>query len=45
MISKKSEEKEKWRCSDLEADCCSMWRNIKALIEERLLSENVIPIL
>ena len=39
---KKSEEKGKRRCSDYEVDCCSMRRNIKAVVEEHLSSENVI---
>ena len=41
LIGKKSEER---RCSDWKVDCCSMWRNIKAVVEEHLSSENVIPI-
>ena len=31
----------KRRCSDKDVDCCSMWRNIKAVVEEHLSSENV----
>ena len=38
---KKSEEKEKRRCSKKKIDCRSLWRNIKTVIEEYVLSENV----
>ena len=39
---KKTEEKGKRRCLDWEVDCCSIWSNIKAVVEEHLSSENVI---
>ena len=42
---KKSEEKEKRRRSDQEADCCSMWNNIKTVVEEHLSSENTYILL
>ena len=41
LRSKKSKEKEKGRLSDQEVDCCSMWINIKTVVEEHLSSENV----
>ena len=37
-------EKRKRRCSDQEVDCCSMWSNIKVVVEEPLSSENLIYI-
>ena len=40
LISKKVWRKR--RCSDQEVDCYSMWRNIKAVSEEHLSSENVV---
>ena len=40
-LVKKSKEKEKERCSDQEFDCCSMWINIKTVLEEHLSSENI----
>ena len=36
-----SEEKGKRRYSDEEVDRCSMWRNVKAVVEKHLSSENV----